>query len=254
MEKFLKNLSLGAGKIIREGFGSTLKIDVKKNAGLVTDIDKKTEDYIISTIIKEYPESSILAEESGEMNKSESLKWIIDPLDGTSNFAHGFPWFCVSIGVEIDSEIKYGAIYNPILDELFYAQQGKGAFLNDKQINVSKVARLEDSMVATGFSYLKDEPLKVEVERFRRVQQVALAVRRAGSAALDFAHVAAGRFSGFWEFGLNPWDMAAGFLLINEAGGKITSYTGGEVSVYDQHFVASNSLIHDELVETIKGL
>jgi len=249
---FIKKLALDAGRIILEGYGKNLKIEVKKNAGWVTEIDKRSENFIVESILKEFPESTILSEECGEMRGSKKMKWIIDPLDGTSNYAHGFPWFCVSIGLEVEGKMKAGAIYQPFVNELYYAEKGKGAFLNDELIRVSDTSELSASLVATGFSYLKDEPLKREMKRFMQVQQVALGVRRAGSAALDLACVACGRFSGFWECGLNPWDVAAGFLLISEAGGKTTCYEGKPTSLYDSNFVVSNGLIHVELVNTIR--
>jgi myo-inositol-1(or 4)-monophosphatase len=252
MEYFIKKIIKEAGKIVLEGHGNIKDIEVKDKAGLVTDVDKRSEEFLINSILEKYPQSSILAEESGEKQKKGKFKWIIDPIDGTSNFAHGFPWFCISIGVEIDGELAFGAIYNPLLDELFFAEKRKSAFLNDKQIKVSQVLKLEDSLVATGFSYLKGKPLENEMKRFSQVEQIALGVRRAGSAALDFAQVACGRFSGFWEHGLSPWDVAAGFLIVEEAGGRFTNYMGQAVSIYDKDFVVSNGKIHAELIETIK--
>jgi len=252
MENFIKKLALDSGKIICEGYGNISKIEIKDKAGWVTDVDTRSEDFLIKTILDKYPYSSIIAEESGEMKNSQELKWIIDPLDGTSNFAHGFPWFCVSIGVEVYGKLQFGVVYQPLIKELFFAERAKGAFLNDKPIKVSTTRVLEDSLVATGFSYLKDESLKREMQRFTQVQQIALGVRRAGAAALDFAQVACGRFAGFWEHGLSPWDVAAGFLLVEEAGGKFTDYVGSEVSIYSKDFVVSNGLIHQKLIDTIK--
>jgi myo-inositol-1(or 4)-monophosphatase len=252
MENFIKNVSISAGKIIKDGLDGKLEIDVKKDAGWVTDIDKKAEDFIVSEINKAYPDSSILAEEGGETKSSGKMKWIIDPLDGTSNFAHGYPWFCVSIGVEVEGELKFGGIYHPMLNEMFWAEKDKGCYLNDKRVYVSKIETVEDSLLATGFSYLRGEKLHTEVQRFENVQNISLGVRRAGSAALDLSNTACGRFSGFWESSLNPWDVAAGFLMIEEAGGKITSYNGEPTTVYGGDFVVSNGLIHDELLKTIR--
>ena len=218
---------------------------------LVTDVDKKCESIILGRISKEFPEHSILAEESGEHASTSSIKWLIDPLDGTTNYAHGFPIFCTSIGVSFDSVIKVGVIYDPTRDELFAAEEGKGAFLNGKKISVSSREALRDSLIATGFAY-DLERKAANMDAFKIMLENAQAVRRAGSAAIDLCYVACGRFDGFWEMGLNPWDTAAGQLIVKEAGGIVTTTKGEPFDVYKKHILATNSKIHEEMLNLLK--
>jgi len=188
----------------------------------------------------------------GEHLKDSDDKWIIDPLDGTSNYAHGFPWFCVSIALEQKGEITAGAIYHPVLDEMFYAEKRKGATLNGKTIRVSNVTEIKRSLLATGFFYQTGSELKESVKRFEKVQQVALGVRRPGSAALDMAYTACGRFDSFWEKGLQPWDKAAGEIIFREAHGKLTNFTGGPFSIYSNETLATNGHFHNAMIELLK--
>lgn len=241
---FIISLAKGAGGILMKYFGKPHQIEVKPNAGIVTEADKAAERYLVNKILRKFPKSSIVTEETGEYPGDSGLLWVIDPLDGTSNYAHGFPWFCVSIGLYFEGEPKAGVIYQPFTRELYYAEKGKGAFLNGKRIRVSKTKRLEESLVGTGFYYSKARSLEREVDVFRQMNEIALAVRRPGSAALDLACVAAGRFDGFWERGLSSWDVAAGFLLVEEAGGKVTDYGGKETSIFGKKCLASNGRIH----------
>ncbi|MBW1855509.1 MAG: inositol monophosphatase, partial [Deltaproteobacteria bacterium] len=219
---------------------------------LVTEADQRSEEVILSIIKDSYPNHRILAEETGESGNSSSFKWIIDPLDGTTNYAHGYPCFCVSLAIEYEEEVIYGAVYDPVKDELFTAEKGKGAFINGKAIKTSSTKQLDQSLLCTGFPYDVRDDMDSNILNFRTFLMKAQAVRRDGSAALDLCHTAAGRFDGFWEQKLFPWDVAAGGLLVTEAGGKLTNFTGGNFSIYDKE-IASNGLIHDQMVEALNG-
>jgi myo-inositol-1(or 4)-monophosphatase len=251
--KFMDSLAEGAGVVLRKYFMKVRRIEHKLNAGIVTEADKAAEADVLKKIFRNYPNSSIITEESGEFRRESSLCWILDPLDGTTNYAHGFPWFCVSIGLFEDGKPRAGIVFNPISGEKFTAEAGKGARLNGKPIRVSKTKDLGYSLLGTGFYYSKGERLRREMEYFRRMNQVALGVRRPGAAALDLACVAAGRFDGFWERGLSPWDMAAGWLLIQEAGGQLTDYSGKPTDIFGPEILASNGILHKRLVNVIQG-
>lgn len=233
-------------------FNKTRHVRVKKGAGIVTEADHASEAYLMKNIFRKFPKSSIITEESGQFAGSDSLQWIMDPLDGTSNYAHGFPYFCVSIGVLEQGKLKAGVIYNPILKETFFAGQGRGAFLNGKKIRVSKAKEIKSTLLGTGFYYSTGQRLREETEIFRRVNEEVLAVRRPGAAALDLAYVACGRYDGFWERGLAPWDVAAGWLLVEEAGGTLSGYDGKEAGIFDKNVVATNGKIHRSLVNIIR--
>jgi len=243
-----------AGKFLKQNLGKVR--DIRQKSGqernLVTEIDKRSEQMIIETIRKHYPNHDILAEESGStQGKSSEYKWVIDPLDGTTNFTHGLPVYCVSIGLELKGEIIAGVIYDPNFDELFTAEKGKGAFLNNKRIKASETKSLNNSLLVTGFPYNITENPDNAVEHFINFLMSAQAVRRMGSAAIDLAYVACGRFDGFWEVALHPWDMAAGSLLVTEAGGKMTGFSGEEFSIYKQQMISSNGSIHREMLEIL---
>ncbi len=249
---FLREIAVGAGKILLKHFRKPIKIQKKDGAGIVTEADHRSEEYLLAQIKKHFPDSEIITEESGLHKKEGSTyRWIMDPLDGTSNFAHGFPWFCVSIGVQRNDELVAGVIYHPCLEELFWVEKGRGAFLWDKfgkhRLSVSTTAKIEDAMLGTGFYYFKGMELNDEVERFGRMSEKARAVRRPGAAALDLAYVACGRFDGFWERGLSAWDVAAGMLLITEAGGRVSDYAGGVANVEGAEILASNGVIHEDI-------
>ena len=252
--KFLKTLAIGAGNVLMRYFSKKHRVEVKPNAGIVTEADKAAEAYLIKNILRKFPKSSIITEETGEYHGDSGLLWITDPLDGTSNYAHGFPWFCVSIGVYLHGKPRAGVIYQPFTRELYYAEKGKGAFLNGKRIYVSRTKSLKEALLGTGFYYSKARSLKAEVEVFREMNEVALAVRRPGSAALDLACVAAGRFDGFWERGLSSWDVAAGFLLVEEAGGKVTNYQGEPTTIFDKYCLASNGLVHKRMQSIVRKI
>lgn len=242
-----------AGRYLLERLGNIKEISRKGGINdLVTDVDKRSEQIIITKIKSEFPSHSILAEESGEENNDSTFKWIIDPLDGTTNYTHSFPFFCVSIGVSLGSSMKLGVVYDPSRNEFFTAEENKGAFLNGNRIDVSKWGSVGDSLIATGFAY--DISGKIaNIDHFKKILQYAQAVRRAGSAALDLCYVACGRFDGFWEIGLQPWDMAAGYLIVKEAGGLVSLLNGGPFDIYQNDIVATNRIIHDELIELLKG-
>ena len=244
-----------AGKFLKQNIGKFKSIQQKdgQDRNLVTEIDKKSEELIIKIISSHYPSHDILAEESGnDKGKPSEYRWIIDPLDGTTNFTHGLPIFCVSIGVEYKGEIIAGVIYDPNTDELFTSEKGSGAFLNGKRIHVSLVDYIGRSILVTGFPYNIIENPDHAVEHFVNFLMKAQAVRRLGSAALDLAYLASGRFDGFWEVALQPWDMAAGVLILHEAGGVITNFSGEKFNLYEKQLLASNGTIHNQMLDVIR--
>lgn len=251
-KKFLTELAVGAGRLLLKYLNKTHRIEHKPQAGIVTEADKAAEAYLIKKIFRKYPNSSIITEESGEYHGTSEYTWVLDPLDGTTNYAHGFPWFCVSIGLYRENKGLAGIVWNPVTQEQFYAEAGKGAFLNGKRIRVSKVDRLSDALVGTGFYYMRGTDLRREMAVFTRMNERALGVRRPGSAALDLAYVACGRYDGFWERGLSSWDVAAGFLLVQEAGGTISDFAGKTTDIFSAEVVASNRKLHASLVRVIK--
>jgi myo-inositol-1(or 4)-monophosphatase len=254
MEMFLRDLLLQAGNRLRKQYGRVKRIRYKSGAvtNLVTNVDQDVERFIKLQIRKHYPEDSILAEES-EIEKADSpQRWIIDPLDGTTNFAHGLSLFCVSIGVEWNGEVVAGGICDPIHEELFFAMKGKGATLNGKKIRVSKTKKLERALIVTGFPYDIHAHPENSLPYFNAMIQRAQGVRRLGSAALDLAYLAMSRFDGFFEVFLSPWDTAAGSLLLQESGGVITDFSGRPYSIYRRELAASNGLIHDEMIQILK--
>jgi myo-inositol-1(or 4)-monophosphatase len=244
-----------AGRILAERMGR-VKISNKGDIDLVTESDLASEKLIIDRIRTHYPRHAILAEESGEASvagetKSE-WKWIIDPLDGTTNYAHGYPCFCVSIGLARAGRVELGVVYDPLRDELFAAERGQGATLNDRKIRVSEIEELNRSMLCTGFPYDVRERPHFAIQ-FSNFTMKAQAVRRDGSAALDLAYVACGRFDGFWEDGLNPWDVAAGVILIEEAGGRVSDFRGQPLNIYSPKVLVSNGLIHEQMMAVLEG-
>lgn len=243
-----------AGAYLKEHSGKAKQIDRKlgQETNLVTEIDRGSEAIVIERITKDFPGHTFLGEESGDHRNVSDYKWVIDPLDGTTNFTHGLPIFCVSIALEYKNEVLLGVIYDPNLDELFTAEKGKGAFLNGRPIRVSQTDTLIDSLLVTGFPYdIKDNPLHA-VEHFENFLKVSQAVRRLGSAALDLCYTAAGRFDGFWEVRLNSWDMAAGVLIVQEAGGRWTDFEGNKSTIYIPQMLATNGIIHDQMVEVLQ--
>ncbi len=250
MLNFAIQTARDAGHILADRIGRSLQITNKGDIDLVTEADLAAEKLIVERIKSYYPRHAILAEESGETivaGSNSEWKWIVDPLDGTTNYAHGYPCFCVSIGLERAGRMEIGVIYDPMRDELFAAERGQGATLNDRRIRVSDVTDLNRAMVCTGFPYDVREHSQF-ARNFHNFIMQAQAVRRDGSAALDLAYVACGRFDGFWEEGLKPWDVAAGVLLIEEAGGMVSRYDGREFDIYSPPIVASNGLIHQAMM------
>jgi len=245
--------ALAAGKIQAEHADKIQSISEKSGlrGDVVTEVDLLCEKEIIGRIQKVFSGDAILAEESGETLGDLNKKWIIDPLDGSLNYSHGYPCYCVSIGVEHNNELVVGVIYNPNLDELFVAEKGQGATLNGKTFKVSTTKTLGKSLLVTGFTPKivgsEDDNLK----HFCAFMKSCQAVRRPGSAAMDLCYTAMGRFDGFWEACLNPWDMAAGVLIVREAGGRVTAFDGGPFSIYGSHILATNGEIHQQMVDIL---
>lgn len=242
-----------AGQFLHEHFRTTLNISHKGTVNLVTDVDIAAEELIVSKIKKAFPNHSILAEENYSRGRTGDIKWVIDPLDGTTNYAHGYPVFSVSIGLEISGALEWGVVFDPVRDELFAARRGAGAFCNSARIHVSKADSLLKSLLATGFPYDIQTSERNNLNNFCAFARRAQGIRRGGSAALDLCYVAAGRFDGFWELKLNPWDCAAGYLLVCEAGGTVTNFVGKPTSVYEREIVASNGAIHDEMLRVLQA-
>jgi myo-inositol-1(or 4)-monophosphatase len=241
-----------AGRLIQSRIDSDFRIDNKEGVNnLVTEVDHASEKLIIDTIRKDFPDHFILSEEVGEVKMDSDYKWIIDPIDGTVNFAHGIPICCVSIGVEHAGRMVMGAVYNPFMNEFFFAEKGKGATLNDKPIQVSQKKKVMDGCFVTGFPYTYLDQPNGPLEVFGRFIRKGIPVRRLGSAAIDLCWVAAGRFEGFFEHKLSAWDSAAGFLLVEEAGGTVTDFQGNPYSPYQPTIVASNGHLHDELLDWV---
>jgi myo-inositol-1(or 4)-monophosphatase len=239
-----------AGRIIRSNFGKKQKITKKGKFNLVTEIDKASEKAVVGLILKCFPDHSILAEESAAVAGS-GCRWIIDPIDGTTNFAHGFPIVSVSIGFERDGRLEMGGVFDPFRKELFFAERGKGATLNGKRIHVSKVKTLEDSLLATGFPYDRKNNPDAYLEMLRAFLSRIQGIRRGGSAAIDLCYVACGRFDGYYEMKLSPWDKAAGMMIVEEAGGALTDFAGTPLTLSGLQNLATNGLIHEEMLKSL---
>ena len=233
-----------AGKLLRRFFAKDLRIEYKGEGNLVTEADRAAEALIVRMIRRQFPDHRFLAEEGGDhpgAGRSDSEhKWIIDPLDGTTNFAHAFPMFCVSIALETRGRVVLGVVYDPIRDELFLAEAGRGATRNGQHLRVSKTAKLNTSLLVTGFAYGVREDMRNNLDHFGRVLLRVQGLRRTGSAALDLCYVACGRFDGFWEMKLSPWDTAAGHLIVREAGGRVSLFSGKPYSIYRKEILATN--------------
>ena len=246
-------ISKEAGNIIRNGFGTNFNIEYKTNeSNLVTEIDKASEKLITEFIKKNYPTHGILAEEGGETKNSSEYVWVVDPLDGTTNFAHGLPIFSVSIGVQKNGKTIAGVVYDVMQDIVYSAEPGSGAFANGKKITVGKNDNLSHSVLVTGFPYnVADNPDNI-FKKFEALTRASRGLRRLGSAAIDFCYVAKGVFDGFWEVYLNPWDICGGKLILEEAGGLVTDFNGTEIDISSRKILATNRLIHNAMVEILK--
>ncbi len=243
-----------AGKFLKYNVGKVKNIEMKQGEerNLVSEIDKGSEERIITIIRRHFPTHAILAEESGASTTSSDYMWVIDPLDGTTNFLHSVPIFCVTIAVAYKGELVAGVVYDPNLDELFTAEKGSGAYLNGRRLTVSSTSKLINSLLVTGFPYDIAQNPENAIGHFVNFLVEAQGIRRLGSAALDLSYVAAGRFDGFWEVNLNPWDMAAGMLFVREAGGRVTDFAGAESSIYKKQVLASNGIIHDAMLQVLR--
>ncbi len=243
-----------AGSIINRAAlsGSALEVESKHVNDYVTQVDRAAEQAIMDVVRKAYPDHGFLAEESGASAENAEVRWIIDPLDGTTNFIHGFPQYCVSIAVEQRGALAHAVVYDPARNELFTASKGRGAFLNDRRIRVSKCRRLQDALVGTGFPFKELTRLDLYLRQLQRLMSQTAGVRRAGAAALDLAYVACGRLDAFWELGLSPWDMAAGALLIQEAGGLVGGLTGESDFLASGDIAAATPKIFPTLLEALR--
>lgn len=241
-----------AGELQLARLSGGFRVYHKGEIDLVTEVDRQSEDLIVAILHGAFPESDMIAEENDYGERRHPVAWIVDPLDGTTNFAHRLPWFCVSIALEVDGEIAVAALYHPCMDEMFTAIRGQGAFLNGSRITVSETADLKACILASGFPYDRTWENENNLELYSRFTMATQGVRRFGAAALDLAYVAAGRLDGFWECKLKPWDVAAGRLLVEEAGGVVTNYGGEPYSVYDHRIIAANGPIHGAMLKIIQ--
>lgn len=254
LKETLINAAESGGRVLEYFFNNkSLRIGYKEGPNnLVTEADHASEAAIMETIRESFPNHFILSEEAGEMVMDSEYKWVIDPIDGTINFAHGIPICCVSIGLEKNGTMIMGAVYNPFLKEFYFAERNKGAFLNESRIQVSQEREVLKSCLVTGFPYTYLDMPNGPLECFDRFIRKGVPVRRLGSAAMDLCWVAAGRFDGFYEHKLNAWDSAAGFLMVEEAGGRVTDFKGQPYNPYQPQILATNQLIHEEMLQWIR--
>ena len=243
--------ALAGGAILRSYYGGAFRIDFKGEIDLVTQADTESEAAVLAILRRRMPGVSILAEESGASAGDEGGRFIVDPLDGTTNFAHAYPMFAVSIGYEEAGRVCAAVVYDPVREELFTAESGRGAFLNGKRLTVSKTQELANALLVTGFPYDLKEDLEGNLRLFTKLMGIARAIRRDGSAALDLCYVAAGRFDGYWEEKLGPWDTAAGALIVEEAGGRVSRFDGGAFHYAQKAIVASNGHLHDPMLRVL---
>jgi len=253
LRDFATELAREAGAELRQAYGGAHALERKSAIDLVTETDRRAEALILERLRARFPGDAVLAEESGVHESAPSpVRWLIDPLDGTTNFAHNYPFFCVSIAAESAGRLVAGAVYDPVREEMFAAAAGHGATLNDTALLVSSIERLEDSLLVTGFPYDVREHPERHVPLFQAFLMRAQGIRRDGSAALNLCYLAMGRFDGFWEGSLSPWDIAAGVLIVREAGGEVTRYDGGEFTLDGLQILASNGRIHREMSDVIR--
>jgi myo-inositol-1(or 4)-monophosphatase len=243
-----------AGRILMDNFGKVSKEDIRKKAAtdFISFVDESSEKKIIETIRSSFPEHNIYAEEGGNYEKKSNYTWIIDPLDGTTNYLHSIPVFAISIALKHNDQTLLGVVYDPVHNDIFYAENGQGTFLNDTTVNVSQKNKLNESFIATGFPFKSKHKLNNYLSVFRNIFNSCIGMRRMGAAAIDLAYVACGRFDGFWEIGLAPWDIAAGKILVTEAGGRFSDFWNREDFKDSSYTLASNSRIHQELGDIIR--
>lgn len=251
MLNFAIRVAQDAGRLLRDRVGTKFDIGLKGDINVVTEVDLASERLIREAIATHYPRHQILGEEGGLDEIISEYRWIVDPLDGTSNYAHGYPVFAVSIALEHLGETLLGVVYDPMRDELFTAERSCGAALNNRPIRVSSTDKLISSLLSTGFPYDIKTSRLTNLDHWENFAMHAQALRRDGSAALDLCYIACGRFDGFWELNLGPWDTAAGAIIAKEAGGRVTSFTGGEFSHYKPEILATNGLIHDQMIDVL---
>lgn len=254
MIEVAKQAALTAGEILLENFRKVTKKEIRRKSrnDFLSFVDENSEKEIISIISDNFPQHSFLAEETGKSTKESDYQWIIDPLDGTTNYLAGIPVFAVSIGLQYKNELILGVINDPIHNELFWAEKGKGAYINEQKITTSSAETLGESFIATGFPFKAKQILPEYLQTWKNIFMPSIGMRRMGAAAIDLAYVAAGRFDGFWEIGLSPWDMAAGALIIREAGGVVTDFWNKDYFLNTGYIIADNGQIHDELISSIQ--
>jgi len=249
---FAEKMALGAGRILTDGFRRAKRVNFKGSINPVTQFDLKSEKFLFTNITRRYPDHNVLAEEGTDRARKSPYRWVVDPLDGTVNYAHGFPIYCVSVGLQYEDDSIVGVVYDPQQREMYSAARGLGASLNGKRIRVSSEKNLKRSLLATGFAYNIGTARKNNLGMFARMMKHAQAIRRLGSAALDMCWVAAGRLDGFWEYYLHPWDTAAAKVIVEEAGGIVTRIDGKPFSIFDKEILASNGHIHRSM-KTVLG-
>lgn len=242
-----------AGAVLRDHFGGVRQVAFKGTIDLVTEMDRRSEQIVVEHIRQAFPDHGILAEEGARIDSASGYLWVIDPLDGTTNYAHGYPQFAVSIGLEHAGEIVLGVVYDPLREELFSALRGEGAFLNGRKIAVSPTATLIRSLLATGFPYDRAVSAVNNLNCFNAMIMACQEIRRNGSAALDLCNLAAGRLDGYWEQKLRPWDVAAGSLIVREAGGAVTDLAGAPYAIRGDFLVASNGAVHEQMLAVLRG-
>jgi myo-inositol-1(or 4)-monophosphatase len=245
--------ALAGGEVVRRYYGGKFEVSFKGEINLVTDADKESEQTIVSILRRRAPGATVLAEEGGGQKGTTTRRFLVDPLDGTTNFAHGYPCFAVSIGFEEEGAIRAGVVYDPVREELFVAEKGGGAFLNGTRLQVSKTRELRHALLVTGFPYDLRDDLTGSLRLFKRFLGATRAIRRDGSAALDLCYVAAGRLDGFWEEKLGPWDTAAGSVIVTEAGGSVSDFSGNAFSCYGKEILANNGLLHEEMLGVLES-
>lgn len=248
----MQDLAREAGALLLSFFGK-VAVEYKGDVDLVTQADRSSEQLIVARIREQWPDHDLIGEEGSRRETGSDFRWYVDPLDGTTNFAHGYPAFCVSMALEYKGERVAGVIYDPCRDEMFAGEKGSGAWLNARPMHVSKVTRLAESLVGTGFPSHKRHK-NPNIHFYHQITLRSHGVRRAGSAALDLCCVAAGRYDGFWEFNLNSWDTAAGVLMVEEAGGRVTDFSGGPFNIDSREVLASNGIIHQEMLQEFANI